>query len=153
MRIAKQWGKTKSATLPDLSYRGAIAMTSPGKRRKRRIGSSGGRRSSSSTPPKTRTIPFDGESSPPEHDARIKTQDAEWEAGEPERAALRKGEEAKVEKKLTLAQDLIVAGYKVLAAKVHPDKGGSNTAMQELNELRDDLLKVVESTYYVAVSA
>jgi hypothetical protein len=39
-----------------------------------------------------------------------------------------------------LALQLIDIGYKVLATKLHPDKGGSREAMQRLNRVRD-LLK------------
>jgi hypothetical protein len=152
MRIAKQWGKVKSATLPDLSYRGAIAyLAAEEKEEKERIKRLRAQEKADAVED-AEDDPFDGNLAA-ERDARIRARDAEWEAGEPERAARRKAEEAAVEKKLTLAQDLIMAGYKVLAAKAHPDKGGSNTAMQELNELRDDLIKVVESTYYVAVQS
>lgn len=39
-----------------------------------------------------------------------------------------------------LALEIISIGYKVLATKMHPDKGGSSEAMQRLNDARD-LLK------------
>lgn len=38
-----------------------------------------------------------------------------------------------------LAMQLIDIGYRVLVAKLHPDKGGSREAMQRLNEVRDIL--------------
>ena len=41
----------------------------------------------------------------------------------------------------TLALQLIDIGYKVLAAKLHPDKGGSQEAMARLNKVRDMLKK------------
>jgi hypothetical protein len=43
------------------------------------------------------------------------------------------------EQKLKLAKQLIDIGYKVLAAKLHPDKGGSPEAMTLLNEIRSEL--------------
>jgi hypothetical protein len=137
MRIAKNWTKAKSATLPDLSYRGAISyLRRETKEHMARI------LAQPDEPEETEEKTEDAE-----REARIATQDGEWAAKEPERQSRRKAEEAAAEKKLTRAQDLIVAGYKVLAAKAHPDKGGSNAEMAELNELRDDLLKIVESTY------
>jgi hypothetical protein len=45
-----------------------------------------------------------------------------------------KATEKELRRKLSL--QLIDIGYKVLAAKLHPDKGGSREAMQRLNEVR-----------------
>jgi hypothetical protein len=42
-----------------------------------------------------------------------------------------------------LALEIISIGYKVLATKMHPDKGGSVEAMQRLNAARDLLKEVV----------
>jgi hypothetical protein len=42
-----------------------------------------------------------------------------------------------------LALEIISIGYKVLATKMHPDKGGSVEAMQRLNDARDRLKEVV----------
>jgi hypothetical protein len=39
----------------------------------------------------------------------------------------------------TLGLELISIGYKVLATKLHPDKGGSVDAMRRLNKVRDTL--------------
>jgi hypothetical protein len=41
--------------------------------------------------------------------------------------------------KYKLAMQLIDIGYKALATKLHPDKGGSGDAMSRLNEVRDRL--------------
>lgn len=38
-----------------------------------------------------------------------------------------------------VALQVIAAGYKVLAMKIHPDKGGSAEAMKELNSVREAL--------------
>jgi hypothetical protein len=49
--------------------------------------------------------------------------------------------EDKLEKKLAL--DLIDIGYRALALKLHPDKGGSADAMSRLNTVRDNLKSCV----------
>ena len=41
--------------------------------------------------------------------------------------------------RLALMQELIECGFKALAVKIHPDKGGEVGRMQELNELRSAL--------------
>ena len=43
------------------------------------------------------------------------------------------------EQRRKLAAQLIDIGFKALAAKLHPDKGGSGEAMMLLNEVRDEL--------------
>jgi hypothetical protein len=40
-----------------------------------------------------------------------------------------------------LKQQVINVGYRALAAKLHPDTGGSPEAMTRLNQVRDRLLK------------
>lgn len=52
-------------------------------------------------------------------------------------AELKRAEEREVQRKLAL--QLIDIGYKALATKLHPDKGGSRDAMARLNEVRDRL--------------
>lgn len=49
------------------------------------------------------------------------------------------------EKKLLrqLSHQLVDIGYKVLAAKLHPDKGGSTDAMKRLNEVRRILKEAI----------
>jgi hypothetical protein len=39
-----------------------------------------------------------------------------------------------------VALQVIAAGYKSVAMKLHPDKGGSETAMKELNSIRETLI-------------
>ncbi len=68
--------------------------------------------------------------------ARHAKEDAEWEADRPNR-----------ERRLTLAQDLVTAGWKAMATKLHPDKGGMPPAMAELNQIRDRLQSMVEATW------
>jgi hypothetical protein len=49
----------------------------------------------------------------------------------------RPGKEEKAE--AALQQQVVDVGYRTLAAKLHPDAGGSNDAMQRLNQARDRL--------------
>jgi hypothetical protein len=55
--------------------------------------------------------------------------------------ALKRQEERALQRKLALS--LIDIGYKVLATKLHPDKGGSEEAMARLNHVRKLLQEVV----------
>lgn len=55
--------------------------------------------------------------------------------------ALKQKEERALQRKLSLS--LIDIGYKALATKLHPDKGGSREAMTRLNRVRDFLRKAV----------
>src|SRR5262252_7757014 len=73
---------------------------------------------------------------------------------EPVRLAVRKVDVEKLsqeeqaraeEKKLTreLAHNLIEIGFKALALKLHPDRGGSREGMARLNRVRDLLWRAV----------
>jgi hypothetical protein len=53
------------------------------------------------------------------------------------RDAMKRDEELRTEHQLAL--QLIDIGYKALATKLHPDKGGSREAMSRLNQARDRL--------------
>lgn len=53
------------------------------------------------------------------------------------REALKRAEERDAQR--TLALHLIDIGYKILARKLHPDRGGSRDAMARLNAVRDRL--------------
>ncbi len=53
--------------------------------------------------------------------------------------ALTRAEEREAERKL--AMQLIDIGFKALASKLHPDKGGTRDAMSRLNRVRDRLKK------------
>lgn len=55
--------------------------------------------------------------------------------------ALARQEERSLQRKLAL--HLIDIGYKALASKLHPDKGGSKDAMARLNRVREILKKAV----------
>jgi hypothetical protein len=57
--------------------------------------------------------------------------------------ALARQEERALQRKLALS--LIDIGYKALASKLHPDKGGSREAMARLNRVRDILRDAVSS--------
>jgi len=57
--------------------------------------------------------------------------------------ALKRQEERALQRKLALS--LIDIGYKALATKLHPDKGGSREAMARLNRVRDLLRSAVSS--------
>jgi len=48
-----------------------------------------------------------------------------------------------------LAEDLIDAGYRALATKLHPDRGGSKDAMARLNTVRDDLKAIAATRRFV----
>jgi len=48
-----------------------------------------------------------------------------------------------------LAEDLIDAGYRALATKLHPDRGGSKEAMARLNTVRDDLKAIAATRRFV----
>lgn len=52
----------------------------------------------------------------------------------------RLGEQMMIKK---LAGEIVSIGYKVLATKMHPDKGGTAEGMQRLNEARDLLKEVL----------
>jgi hypothetical protein len=56
-----------------------------------------------------------------------------------QQAALARAEERELQRKLAL--QLINIGFKALATKLHPDKGGSREAMARLNEVRNRLQK------------
>jgi hypothetical protein len=47
-----------------------------------------------------------------------------------------------------LALELIDIGYKALATRLHPDRGGSRDAMRRLNRVRDELKAVAKSRRY-----
>lgn len=53
------------------------------------------------------------------------------------KAEMNRAEEREAQRKLAL--QLIDIGYKALASKLHPDKGGSRDAMARLNAVRDRL--------------
>ena len=48
-----------------------------------------------------------------------------------------------------LAEELIDIGYRTLATKLHPDRGGSKIAMTRLNRIRDELKQIAQSRRFV----
>ena len=48
-----------------------------------------------------------------------------------------------------LALELITAGYRALATRLHPDQGGSRDAMRRLNRVRDDLKSLATTRRFV----
>jgi hypothetical protein len=48
-----------------------------------------------------------------------------------------------------LAQELIDIGYKALATRLHPDRGGSKDAMARLNRVREELKDVAATRRFV----
>ena len=48
-----------------------------------------------------------------------------------------------------MAEELIDAGYRVLATRLHPDKGGSTAAMKRLNRVREDLKSLAKQRRFV----
>ena len=146
MRIAKNWTKAKSATLPDLSYRGAVAYIrreeKEEKERLARLGldieDQGNDVQQDSDEQKTAAA------RQAEYAARQAKAQAEWDAEAPARKAEEDAEDEELERRLTMAQDLVTEGYRVLSKKMHPDaRGGSKEAQQELNAVRDRLQTLV----------
>jgi hypothetical protein len=48
-----------------------------------------------------------------------------------------------------LAEELVDIGYRALATRLHPDKGGSKDAMRRLNRVRDDLKSLASTRRFV----
>jgi hypothetical protein len=48
-----------------------------------------------------------------------------------------------------LAKELIDIGYKALATRLHPDRGGSKDAMSRLNDLRAQLLEIAKTRRWI----
>ena len=48
-----------------------------------------------------------------------------------------------------LAEELVDIGYRALATKLHPDRGGSKEAMARLNRVRDELKQIAQTRRYV----
>jgi hypothetical protein len=60
--------------------------------------------------------------------------------------AAREDDRARAERLRARAVELIDLGYRALAMRLHPDRGGPPAAMTELNRLRDDLKAIVATT-------
>lgn len=48
-----------------------------------------------------------------------------------------------------LAEELVDIGYRALATRLHPDRGGSKDAMARLNRVRDDLKQIAQTRRFV----
>jgi hypothetical protein len=48
-----------------------------------------------------------------------------------------------------LAEELIDIGYRALATRLHPDRGGSKDAMSRLNRVRDELKQIAETRRFI----
>ena len=48
-----------------------------------------------------------------------------------------------------LAEELVDIGYRALATKLHPDRGGSKDAMARLNRVRDELKQIAQTRRFV----
>ena len=48
-----------------------------------------------------------------------------------------------------LAEELVDLGYRALATRLHPDRGGSKDAMARLNRVRDELKQVAQTRRFV----
>jgi hypothetical protein len=48
-----------------------------------------------------------------------------------------------------LAEQLVDAGYRALATRLHPDRGGSKDAMMRLNRVRDELKQIAQSRRFI----
>jgi hypothetical protein len=48
-----------------------------------------------------------------------------------------------------LAEELVDIGYRALATKLHPDRGGSQIAMTRLNRVRDELKTIAQQRRFI----
>jgi Protein of unknown function (DUF3102) len=48
-----------------------------------------------------------------------------------------------------LAEELVDIGYRALATRLHPDRGGSKDAMTRLNRVRDELKQIAQTRRFV----
>ena len=48
-----------------------------------------------------------------------------------------------------LAEELVDIGYRALATRLHPDRGGSKDAMARLNRVRDELKTTAQTRRFV----
>lgn len=48
-----------------------------------------------------------------------------------------------------LAEELVDLGYRALATRLHPDRGGSKDAMARLNRVRDELRQIAQTRRFV----
>ncbi len=61
----------------------------------------------------------------------------------------RQSREEEVSLRRKLAVELITLGYKALATRLHPDRGGSRDAMARLNDIRAELIEIASTRRFV----
>jgi hypothetical protein len=61
----------------------------------------------------------------------------------------RQSREAETKLHRDLAAQLIDLGYRALATRLHPDRGGSKDAMARLNAVRDELKSIAATRRFV----
>jgi hypothetical protein len=61
----------------------------------------------------------------------------------------RQARDDEVELHRELAEELIDLGYRALATKLHPDRGGSKDAMARLNRVRDELKQIAQTRRFL----
>ena len=87
---------------------------------------------------------------PSQHRAKWKALFEEAEKVDvPRLADERQMTENEVKLRREMAQTLIDLGYRAMATKLHPDRGGSRDAMMRLNEVRDQLKSVAATRRFV----
>ena len=61
----------------------------------------------------------------------------------------RQAKEDEVKLHRDLAEELVDIGYRALATKLHPDRGGSQIAMTRLNRVRDELKAIAQQRRFI----
>lgn len=61
----------------------------------------------------------------------------------------RQARDAEIQVHRELAAELIDLGYRALATKLHPDRGGTKDAMARLNRVRDELKQVAQTRRFI----
>jgi hypothetical protein len=61
----------------------------------------------------------------------------------------RQARDAEVQLHRELAEELVDLGYRALATKLHPDRGGTQNAMVRLNRVRDELKAIAQQRRFV----
>ena len=64
-------------------------------------------------------------------------------------ADIRQSRDAEIKLHRDLALQLIDLGYRALATRLHPDRGGSRDAMSRLNVVRDELKSIAETRRFI----
>ena len=78
-----------------------------------------------------------------------KVRDAAERVNVTQLAEVRQSRDAEIDLHRKLALQLIDLGYRALATRLHPDRGGSRDAMARLNVVRDELKDIAATRRYV----